>query len=164
MQSRGLVSALEAGSTSQYQYVTNHVDILSTYDALQGIELLLSGPSCYVIDMTRHSSLSLRTLFLVMVFALLANTRSNPTNPELTLVLNIHFLCYILACPRICSGKRTSLKMRLSHIFSLSLLLLTNLCHSSSWAEPTPAISAFFLPTFDSLLKPFLLYLFLSLQ
>lgn len=133
MQSRGLVSALEAGSTSQYQYVTNHVDILSTYDALQGTELLLSCPSCYVIDMTRHSSLILNSFFFVRGFALLASTRSNSTNPELTLVLNIRFLCYILACPRICSGKENQSENEvIAHFFSLSLLLLTNLCHSSS--------------------------------
>lgn len=122
MQSRGLVSALEAGSTSQYQYVTDHVDILSTYDALQGTELLLSRPSCDLIDTTRHYSLSLNGFFFLWWFLLLlASTRSNSTNPELMLVLNIHFLHCILACPRICSGKENQSENEvIVHFLSLS--------------------------------------------
>lgn len=75
--------------------------------------------------MTTHSFLSLKSFFFVMVFALLANTRSNFTNPKLTLVLNIHFLCYIRACPRICSGKENQSENEvIAHFLSLSCCLL----------------------------------------
>lgn len=78
---------------------------------------------CERYDLTLFSLLE--EFFFVMVFALLANTRSNSTNPELTLVLNIHFLCYILACPRICSGKENQSENEvIAHFLSLYCCLL----------------------------------------
>ena len=57
---------------------------------------------------------------------LLPTTRSNSTDPEPTLILNIHFLCFILACPRICSGKgNQSGNEVIAHFLSLFCCLLS---------------------------------------
>lgn len=87
-----------------------------------------------IISDTQDSTLFLTDTILFALFVstldgfllFLPTTRSSSTNPEPMLILTIHFLRFILACPTICSRKgNQSGNEVIAHFLSLSRCLVS---------------------------------------
>lgn len=115
IQACGCKRAQTASSLLQKNLSSENLTQRLTWHILNGINLLSQHcslfPSHYFWYPGLHPLSHWHSIFCPFCFhpwwslLLAPTTRSNSTDLELMLILNIHFLRFILACPRICSGK-----------------------------------------------------------